>query len=52
MRSQTTIFSAEQEDIIKGIYISKGKGATVVATDSVESTRWKKTKDETNKGAT
>jgi hypothetical protein len=48
MRSQTTIFSAEQVAIIKAIYISKGKGATVIATDSlstmmaVESTRWTK----------
>jgi hypothetical protein len=48
MRSQTTIFSAEQEAIIKSIYISKGKGATVIATDSlstmmaVEGTRWTK----------
>jgi hypothetical protein len=33
MRSQTMIFSAEQESIIKVIYISKGKGATVIATD-------------------
>jgi glutamate mutase epsilon subunit len=29
MRSQTAIFSAEQEAIIKAICISKGKGATV-----------------------
>jgi ribonuclease HI len=48
MRSKTTIFSAEQEAIIKVIYISKGKGATVIATDSfstmsaVEGTRWTK----------
>jgi ribonuclease HI len=48
MRSQTTIFSAEQEAIIKAIYISKCKGATVIATDSlstmmaVEGTRWTK----------
>jgi ribonuclease HI len=48
MRSQTTIFSAKQEAIIKAIYISKGKGATVIATDSlstnmaVEGTRWTK----------
>jgi hypothetical protein len=56
MRSHTTIFSAEQEATIKAIYISKGKGATVIATDSfstmmaVEGTGWpKKHKDETNK---
>jgi ribonuclease HI len=48
MRSQTTIFSAEQEAIIKAIYISKGKGATMIATDSIstmmagEGTRWTK----------
>jgi hypothetical protein len=48
VRSQTTIFSAEQEAIIKAIYISKGKGATVIARDSfstimaVEGTRWTK----------
>jgi ribonuclease HI len=48
MRSQTTIFSAEQEAIIKAIYISKGKGATVIATDSLstmmaaEGMRWTK----------
>jgi ribonuclease HI len=48
MRSQATIFCAEQEAIIKAIYISKGKRATVVATDSlstmmaVEGTRWTK----------
>jgi hypothetical protein len=35
MRSQTTIFSAEQEAIIKSVCISKGKGATVIATDSL-----------------
>jgi ribonuclease HI len=35
MRSQTTIFSAEQEAIIKLIYISKGKGATVIDMDSL-----------------
>jgi hypothetical protein len=35
MRSQATIFSAEQEAIIKAIYKSKGKGATVIATDSL-----------------
>jgi hypothetical protein len=29
MRSQTTIFNAKQEAIIKAIYISKGKGVTV-----------------------
>jgi ribonuclease HI len=49
MRSQTTIFSAEKEAIIKAIYISKGKGATVIVTDSLstmmsaEGTRWTKT---------
>jgi ribonuclease HI len=54
MRSQTTIFSAEQEAIIKAIYISKGEGATVIATDSlstimvVEGTRWTKNPDEMN----
>jgi hypothetical protein len=48
MRSQTTIFSAAQEAIIKAIYISKGKGAIVTATDSlstimaVEGTKWTK----------
>jgi ribonuclease HI len=48
LRSQTTIFSAEQEAIIKAICISKGKEATVSATDSlstmmaVEGTRWTK----------
>jgi ribonuclease HI len=48
MRSQTTIFRAEQEAIIKAIFISKGKGATVIATDSlstmmvIEGTRWTK----------
>jgi hypothetical protein len=48
MRSQTTIFSVEQEPIIKAIYISKGKETTVIATDSlstimaVEGTRWTK----------
>jgi formaldehyde-activating enzyme involved in methanogenesis len=48
MRSQTMIFSAEQKAIIKAIYISKGEGATVIATDSlstmmaVECTRWTK----------
>jgi ribonuclease HI len=48
MSSQTTIFSAEQETIIKAIYILKGKGATVIAADSfstlkaVEGTRWTK----------
>jgi hypothetical protein len=35
IRSQTTIFSAEQEAIIKAIYISKGKRANVIATDSL-----------------
>jgi hypothetical protein len=46
MRSQTTIFSVEQEAIIKAIYISKDKGATVIATDfistmtAVEGTTW------------
>jgi hypothetical protein len=37
MRSQKTIFSAEQESIIKAIYIPKGQGqgATVIATDSL-----------------
>jgi ribonuclease HI len=35
MRSQTTVFSTEQEAIIKAIFISKGKGATVIATDSL-----------------
>jgi hypothetical protein len=46
IRSQITIFSAEQEVITKAIYISKRKGATVNATDSlstmmtVEGTRW------------
>jgi hypothetical protein len=45
MRSQTTIFSDEKEAIIKAIYISKCKGATVIATDflstmmAVEGTR-------------
>jgi hypothetical protein len=34
MRSQTTMISDEQEAIIKKIYISKGKVATVIATDS------------------
>jgi hypothetical protein len=44
MRSQTTIFSAEQKAIIKAIY----KGATVIATNSlstmmaVEDARWTK----------
>jgi ribonuclease HI len=48
MKSQTTIFSAEQEAIIKAIYISKGKRATVIATDSlstmlaVKGTKWTK----------
>jgi ribonuclease HI len=48
MRSETTIFSAEQAAIIKAIYISKGKGVTVIATDSlstimaVEGRRWTK----------
>jgi hypothetical protein len=48
IRSQTTIFSAEQEAIIKAIYISQGKGANVIATDffstmmAVEGTRWTK----------
>jgi ribonuclease HI len=48
MKSQTTIISAEQEAIIKAIFISKGKGATVIATHSlstimaVEGTRWTK----------
>jgi hypothetical protein len=48
MRSQTTIFSAEQEAIIKVICISKGKGANVIATAflstmmAVEGTRWTK----------
>jgi ribonuclease HI len=46
--SHTTIFSAEQEAIIKAIYISKGNITTVIATDSlstmmaVEATRWTK----------
>jgi ribonuclease HI len=46
MRSHTTILSAEQEATIKAIYLSKGKGATVIATDSlstmmaVEGMRW------------
>jgi hypothetical protein len=35
MRSQITIFSAEQESIIKTIYISKGKRATMIAMDSL-----------------
>jgi hypothetical protein len=35
MRSQTTIFSAEHEAIIKAIYISEGEGATVIAMDSL-----------------
>jgi hypothetical protein len=49
MRSQTTIFWAKQEATFKAIYITKGKGATVVATDSLstmianEGTRCKKT---------
>jgi hypothetical protein len=30
IRSHTTIFSTEQEAIIKAIYISKGKEATVI----------------------
>jgi hypothetical protein len=48
MRSQKTIFSAQPEAIIKAIYISKDKRATVIATDSlstmmaVEGTRWTK----------
>jgi ribonuclease HI len=48
VRSQTTLFSAEQEAIIKAIYISKRKGATVIAKDSlsimmaVEGARWTK----------
>jgi hypothetical protein len=33
MSSQTTIFSAEQEAINKAIYISKGKVATMIAMD-------------------
>jgi hypothetical protein len=59
MRSQTTIFSVEQEPIIKAIYISKGKETTVIATASLSTIMAvemdKKTKDETdetNKGAT
>jgi hypothetical protein len=35
MKSQTTIFSAKQEAIIKAIYIFKGKRAMVIATDSL-----------------
>jgi CRISPR/Cas system CMR-associated protein Cmr5 small subunit len=48
IRIETAIFSAKQEAIIKAIYISKGKRATVIATDSlstmitVEGTRWTK----------
>jgi hypothetical protein len=48
MRSHKTIFNAEQEAIIKAIYISKDKRATLIATDSlstmmiVEDTRWTK----------
>jgi hypothetical protein len=53
MKSQTAIIiiiiiSAEKEAFIKTIYISKSKGATVIATDSlstimaVEGTRWRK----------
>jgi hypothetical protein len=34
-RSQTTIFGAEQEAIIKAIYISTGNRATLIATDSL-----------------
>jgi hypothetical protein len=56
MRSQTTIFSAEQEAIIKAIYISKGKGANVIVTDSFNTMMkvrdGQKPKDETNKAAT
>jgi hypothetical protein len=37
IRSQTSIFIAEQEAIIKAIYISKGKSAIVIATDSFSS---------------
>jgi hypothetical protein len=33
IRRPTKIFSAEQKAIIKAIYISKGKGATVIAKD-------------------
>jgi membrane protein implicated in regulation of membrane protease activity len=50
--------SVKQGAIINVIYISKGKEATVIATDSlstmmaVEGTRWTiKSKDEMNKGA-
>jgi hypothetical protein len=48
MKSQTTILCAEQEAIITAIYIYKGKGAPVIATDflstmmAVEGTRWTK----------
>jgi hypothetical protein len=45
MRIQTTIFSAEQEAIIKAIYISnisKGKEATVIA-KNCSLRKWKKT---------
>jgi hypothetical protein len=36
MGGQTTIFSDEQEAIIKEIYISKGKVATMIATELLE----------------
>jgi ribonuclease HI len=39
IRSQITIFSAEQEAIIEEIYIHKGKRATVISTNSL-STMW------------
>jgi ribonuclease HI len=58
MRTQATIFSFEQEAIIKAIYISKGKGATLIATDSlstmmaVECSKWTKKNPKKNKGAT
>jgi phosphopantetheinyl transferase (holo-ACP synthase) len=55
MRSQTTIFSAKREAIIKAISISKRKGATVIATQyndgSYRCEMDKKPKVETNKGA-
>jgi hypothetical protein len=61
MRSQVMILSAEQEAIIKAIFISKSKGATVIATNSLTTMMAvvgtsvrdeQKPKDETKKGAT